>query len=78
MDVDDEGGADRGEQTGLRMRSTLYGCKGNSGTHENQGGVEVFIVLLHVFGIVLRRLSFVHGVEIKIGIVVLDRLEVHS
>ena len=46
-------------------------------THENQGGVEVLIVLLHVFGIVLRRLSFVHGIEIEFGVVVLDRYEEH-
>ena len=46
-------------------------------THENQGGVEILVVLLHVFGIVLRRLSVVHGVEIELGIIALDRLEVH-
>ena len=61
-----------------------YGCgqryvvvKSGAETHENQGGVEVFVVLLHVLRIVLRRLSFVHGVEIKLGVVVLDWLEKH-
>jgi hypothetical protein len=44
LDVDDEGGADRGEQTGLRTWSTLYSNEGNLETHENQGGVEVLIV----------------------------------
>jgi len=34
-------------------------------------------VFLHVFGIVFHRLSFVHGVEIELGVIVLDRLEVH-
>ena len=46
-------------------------------THKNQGGVKILIVLLHVFGVVLRRLSSVHGVEIELGVVVLDRLKVH-
>jgi len=46
-------------------------------THENQGGVEVLIVLLHGIGVVLRRLSFVHGEEIKPGVIVLDRLKEH-
>jgi hypothetical protein len=35
-------------------------------------------VLRHVFGVVLCRLSLVHGVEIEFGIIVLDRLEVHA
>jgi hypothetical protein len=35
-------------------------------------------VLLRVPGIVFRRLSLVHCVEIELGVVVLDRLEVHS
>ena len=47
------------------------------GTHEDQGGVEVLVVLLHVLGIVLDRLSPIHCVEIELGIIVLDRLEVH-
>ena len=34
-------------------------------------------MLLHVFGIVFHRLSFVHGVEIKLGVVTLHGLEVH-
>ena len=34
-------------------------------------------MLLHVFGVVLRRLSLVHGVEIELGVIVLDWLEVH-
>jgi len=46
-------------------------------THENQGGVEIFIVILHVVCVVLRRLSFVHGEKIKLGVIVLDRLEEH-
>ena len=46
-------------------------------THEDQGGIEVLVVFLHVFGIVFHRLSFVHGVEIELGVVALDGLEVH-
>ena len=41
-------------------------------THENQSGIEVFIVLLDVVHVVLRRLFLVYGVEIEAGIVVLD------
>jgi hypothetical protein len=46
-------------------------------THENQGGIEVLVVFLHVFGIVFHCLSLVHGVEIELGVIVLDGLEVH-
>jgi len=59
------------------MLSTLYGGKSITETHKNQGGVEVLIVSLHILGVVLHRLSFVHGVEIKLQVVVLDWLEVH-
>lgn len=38
---------------------------------------KVLVVLLYVFAIVLHRLSFVHGVEIKFGVVVLNRLGKH-
>ena len=47
------------------------------GTHEDQGGVEIFVVLLHVLGIVFDCLLSVHGVEIEFGVIVLDGLEVH-
>ena len=46
-------------------------------THENQGGIEVLVVFLHVFGIIFQRLSFVHGIEIELRVVVLDGPEVH-
>jgi len=55
----------------------LYSGKSITETHENQGGVEILVVLLHVFGVILHRLSFVHCVEIELGVVVLDWLEVH-
>jgi len=48
------------------MRSTLNSDKGNTETHENQGGIEILVVILHVLGVVLHRLSFVHGVEIEL------------
>ena len=44
--------------------------------HENQGGVKILVVLLHVLDIVLCCLSFVHGVEVELGIIVLQWLEV--
>jgi hypothetical protein len=52
--------------------------KGNAETHEDQGGVEILVVLRHVFGVILCRLSLVHCVEIELGVVVLDWLEVHA
>jgi len=76
LDVDDEGGADGREQTSLRTWSTLYSNKRKAETHENQGGVEVLVVFLHVLGVVFHRLSLVHGVEVELGIVVLDGLEI--
>jgi hypothetical protein len=76
LDVDDKSGADCGEQTGLRTWSTLLGGKRKGKTHENQGCVEILIVFLYVFGIVFHCLSFIHGVEIELGVVGLDRLEV--
>ena len=63
------------------MRSTISiitaSIEEKAETHENQGGVEILIVLMYVLGIVLRRLSLIHGVEVKLGIIVLDGLEVH-
>jgi len=47
-------------------------------THENQGGVEVLVVLLDVVRIILRCLLLVHGVEIETGVVVLDWKEKRS
>jgi hypothetical protein len=41
-------------------------------------GVEILVVFLHVLGVVLHRLPFVHCVEVKLGVFVLDRLEVHT
>ena len=49
-----------------------------STTHKNQGGVEVFIVLLGVVGIVFSRLFLVHRVKVKTSVVVLDGLEKRS
>jgi len=34
-------------------------------------------VFLHAFGVIFHCFSFVHGVEIKLGVVALDGLEVH-
>ena len=39
---------------------------------------EIFVALLRVPGIVHHRLSFVHVVEIKLGVVTLDQMEVGS
>ena len=59
------------------MLSTLCGDPGKAETHKNQGGVEILIVLFHVFGIALRCLSIVQGIEIELGVIVLDWLKIH-
>ena len=46
--------------------------------HENQCGIEVFVVLLDVIGVILHRLSLVHVVEVEAGIICLDGLEERS
>ena len=38
------------------MQSTLYSERGTAETHEDQRGVDVLVVLLHVFGIMLHCL----------------------
>ena len=50
--------------------------KGKAATDENQGGVKIFIILLHIFCVKFCRLPFVHGVEIVPWVTVLDWLEV--
>jgi len=67
LNVDDESGADRGEQTGLKCGQYVWSDKAIAETHENQGGVEILIVLLHAFGVVFHCPSLVHGVEIELG-----------
>ena len=56
---------------------SMHNNQRKGGTHKNQGGVEIVVVLLHVLVIVLDRLSLVHGVEIELGVLVFDGLEVH-
>ena len=48
----------------------------NVETHENQGGVEILVVPVHVLGVILQSLSFIHRIEIELGVVVLDGFEV--
>ena len=44
-------------------------------TYENQGGIEVLIVLLDIVCVILGRLPLVHSVEVGAGVVGLDGLE---
>ena len=44
-------------------------------THENQGGVEVFIVLLDVVSVVFGCLLLVGGVEVDTRVFALDGLQ---
>ena len=48
---------------------------GNHVTHENEGCVEVLVVLLDIVHLMLHRLPLVHGVEVESRIVSLDGLE---
>ena len=75
LDVDGEGGTDRGEQASLKLWSTRVATNGIQTRTKIK--VVFLVVFLHVFGIVFHCLSFVHGVEIELGVVVLDGLEVH-
>ena len=45
-------------------------------TYENQGGIEILVVLVQVLGVILHGLSFIHRIEIELGVVVLDGWEV--
>ena len=45
-------------------------------TYENQGGIEILVVLVQVLGVILHSLSFVHRIEIELGVVIFDGLEV--
>ena len=56
--------------------NTAEGKVKNAETHENQGGIEILVVLVHVLGVVLHSLSFIHRIEIELGVIVLDGLEV--
>jgi hypothetical protein len=73
LDVDDEGGTDAGEQSGLGTRSMMWAGNWSAETRENQGGVEVLIAFFHALGIALRCLSFVRGVEIELWVIAFDR-----
>ena len=55
----------------------MFTSKWDTKTHENQGCVKILVVFLHILGIVFHRLAFVHSVEIELGVVALNRLEVH-
>jgi hypothetical protein len=80
LEVDYEGGADSREKINLIMWSAPRSDEGNAKTHTNQGSVTIkaLVVLLHLFRIILHRLFFVHGVEVKRGVTVPGRLEIHS
>ena len=47
-------------------------------THENQGGVEVLVILIDIVCIVLHRLPLVHRIEVEAGVIGLDGLEERS
>ena len=47
-------------------------------THENEGGVEVFIILLDVVGVMVSCLLLVDGVEVNTRVIALDGLQERS
>ena len=68
LDVDDESRCDCGEQTRLKKTSTArsrwsYG----EYTHEDQRGVQVFVVLLHEVAVILVRFALELVVELDTG-----------
>ena len=54
----------------------MYDNQRKEGTHENQGGFQIFVVFVHVLGIVPDRLPPVHSVEVMLAVIVLDELGV--
>jgi hypothetical protein len=62
VDLDDECGGDGGEQTSLHQVQHGY-TEASHETHEDQGGVQILVVLLHEFPIVLLGLLAVVFVE---------------
>ena len=72
LDVNDEGGCDCGEQAGLCSRKTnqrhnLGGCGEN--THEDQRGVQIFVVFLNKVTVVLVGFTFELIIEFVAGVV---------
>ena len=69
LDICDGGGADCGEQAGLGTWSTLHiGEEVRiAETHENQGCVEIPVVLPHVFSIALHCFLLVRSTETELG-----------
>ena len=47
----------------------LHGDKEKVETHEDQGSVEIFVVLLRIFSLILHYLSFAHVVETELGVI---------
>jgi len=47
-------------------------------TYENQGGIEVFVVLPDIVRVILGRLFLVRRIEVETGVVGLDGLKKHS
>ena len=41
-----------------------------AGTHEDQGGVQILVVLLDIIRVILRCLSFVHHVKVEAWVIV--------
>ena len=48
------------------------------GTHEDQGGIEILVILLDIVRIVFHRLPLVHRIEVDTGVIGLDWLEERS
>jgi hypothetical protein len=61
VDLDDEGGSDRGEQTGLMTESTRVRRK-------DQGGVQILAILFEKFLVVLLGHLVIAFVESSLGI----------
>ena len=71
LEVDNESGCDGGEQTGLPPRKVRITIEVNTrerkDAHEDQAGVQVFIVFLHEVAVVLVGFSLKLVVEFDAG-----------
>jgi hypothetical protein len=56
--------------------STVRSGNRKTETHENQGGIEVLVILPQAVGVIFLRLSFLHGEEVKVVVFALDWLEI--
>ena len=73
LDVEDECGGDGGEQTSLRPRQHAY-TGVSYRTHEDEGRVQIFIVLLYELLVVFIGFLVVGLVEFALGVLLSEEI----